>query len=121
MKISQIAFKRVSHGCEVVEQGYMVVLTGVDAVDRRECDEQGKIGASIVDPVQTEAHGGRNRHGVLAAVHKVRKDVPGIVITSETLKGTPNSRQSREEAKQSRMTRVALLWICPVRRIQTEE
>lgn len=49
------------------------------------------------------------------------KDVAGIVVTADTLQCTPDAWEAREETEEARVCRVALCWVIPVVRVQTEE
>lgn len=51
----------------------------------------------------------------------MRENVPGVVVTPETLQETPDWRQGSEEAHEARMIRVALVGAVPAAGIETEE
>ena len=51
----------------------------------------------------------------------MRKRVPGIIITSQTLKRTPKTGQGREEAKDFRVSGIALTGIVPIVSVEAEE
>ena len=48
---------------------------------------------SLVYPIKTKAHVVQDRPRVLAAVDQMWEDVAGIIVTSQTLEGTPNTGQ----------------------------
>lgn len=88
MKRSQIAADDVS---KIPQQnGGVVRLTCVYAVNGGEGDEQGEVGVSPVNTVDAEEHCGKDGHGILATVDQMRENVPRVVVTSNALQSTPN-------------------------------
>lgn len=78
-------------------------LTAVDGVDGRKGNEEREVGMTAVYTVKTQTHGRRDRHGVLAAVGKMREAIPSIVVTTQALERSPYRRERGEETHQSRM------------------
>ena len=57
------------------------MLTGVDSINSGTSNEQGFQGRAFVDPPQTESHIRCDSKGIFAKIYKMRKRIPGIIVT----------------------------------------
>jgi hypothetical protein len=60
-----------------------------------------------LDTVDGETHVEEDGAGVFSAVDEVGEDVSGVVVTADTLEGSPDSWESREEAEEAGVGGVA--------------
>ena len=67
-------------------------LTTIDGIDRRERDEDSFVLRCLLDAINTQSSVEQNSCRVFSTVDEMRKDVSGVIITSNALKSTPNSR-----------------------------
>lgn len=93
----------------------------VYAVDRCKHDVHSHKLRCLVNAKQAQGHASEDGEAILATIDQVRENIAGIVVTSDALECTPNARNSREEAKKSRMRAVTHRWFVPVACIQAEE
>jgi len=70
------------------------VLTAVDCVDRRECDEYREVGVDLADSVDAESDIVCDCHAVFTAIDKMREYVSSVVVTAKALQGTPDAGES---------------------------
>lgn len=96
-------------------------LTGIDGVYCCKCDEDSKVFPGSVNAIDTECDIVQYRCEIFAAINKMRKYVSSILVTTNALQCTPNSRKCREEPKKPRMCRVTLRRIIPMMCIQAEK
>jgi len=69
-------------------------LTSIDSIDCSKCYKYCQVVIGLVDPVHTQSHTIHYVHDILAKIDKVREDIPSIIVSSETLKSTPDTRES---------------------------
>lgn len=58
--------------------------TRVDAIGRREGNEEGQVPSRAIYAVDTQENASKNTCGILPAINKMREDVPGIFVTPNT-------------------------------------
>ena len=75
----------------------------VDSINGSAEDEECFVGRAVVETIHAKAHVVKYCAHILAAVHKVRKRIPGVLVTSQTLECSPYTGQCTEKAKQSRV------------------
>jgi hypothetical protein len=68
-------------------------LTAVQGVDRRKCNEYCKMISGLVNSVNTEGEIIHDGHGVFSAIDKMREYVSSVVVTTNALQRTPNTRK----------------------------
>ena len=62
-----------------------IELTAVDRVEDSESNESSTILGRLVDAVDTQGDVKNYACSILAAIDKMREDVPGVVVTSDAL------------------------------------
>lgn len=67
-------------------------LTTIDSIDRCERDEDSFVLRCLLDAINTQSSVEQNSCRVFSTVDEMGKDVSGVIITSNALKSTPNSR-----------------------------
>jgi hypothetical protein len=88
--------------------GHLGDITAVQCIDRSEKNEESHVGIRIANSPKTQRRIHENRSRILARIHQMRKRIPRIPVSTNTLKETPNRRERRTKPQHPRVTRITL-------------
>lgn len=102
--VSQCLAEKRTFCVRVAETPIIVYIpeATVEGIDRGKGDEQGTIGGTFVNAIDTEYHVKNDSRGVFSQVEQVRECIAGVMISSVALECSPYTGKSGEESEETR-------------------
>lgn len=95
--------------------------TAIYRVNSTAEDEEGAELIRLVNPIETQAHIEENRASVFSTISQMREGITRISITPQTLQGSPDTGESREESDETQVGGIAHGRIGPATVVEAEE